>query len=211
MALKQITNAGSAPDGSRYVTLTDGAGNLGTTTAAGGQIVTLASAAGTNSTITANSDGLSTQNALIVANQGSVYNGTTYDRARSVQGSASTGLGVTAVGTIPTANINSGVPSTATTVAAGSLVLKAAAGNVYSVNCTSGGSAGYLMLFNATSAPADGAVTPAFVAVVAANSTYSTDFEYPIYCGTGATLVFSTTGPFTKTISATAFLAGQVL
>lgn len=100
------------------------------------------------------------------------------------------------------------VVNTATAAVAGSLVLKASPGNLYDFNITAGASAGYLMIFNATSAPADGAVTPAFCIPVAANAGLAMTFPFPKRFSVGITLVFSTTGPFTKTISNTAFMAG---
>lgn len=71
---------------------------------------------------------------------------------------------------------------------------------------TTGAVAGFLMTFNATSAPADGAVTPRECIAVPAGVTVGLDFgeqsePYP----TGLTVVFSSTGCFTKTASATAF------
>lgn len=96
-----------------------------------------------------------------------------------------------------------------TAVAAGSLILKASAGNVYGYEVCAGASAGYLMLFDSATVPADGTVTPRRVHAIAANASLSRSFNPPLRCATGITLVFSTTGPFTKTISATAFLAGD--
>lgn len=71
---------------------------------------------------------------------------------------------------------------------------------------TAGAVSGYLMTFNATSAPVDGAVTPRECIAVAAGQTASLDFggQSEPY-ETGLTVVFSTTGCFTKTASATAF------
>lgn len=101
------------------------------------------------------------------------------------------------------------VSSAQTTAAAGSLVVKASAGNLYGFEVCTGAAAGYLMVFDATSAPADGTVTPKLVYAVAANTSFARQVTYPFRCATGITLVFSSTGPFTKTISATAFLAGH--
>jgi hypothetical protein len=94
----------------------------------------------------------------------------------------------------------------------GSHVLKASAGNLYSLYVTTGTTAGYLMTFNATSAPADGAVTPIDCASAPANATTSITFNGapPDVYSTGITAVFSTTGCFTKTISATAFFKGRI-
>jgi hypothetical protein len=65
------------------------------------------------------------------------------------------------------------------------------------------------MIFDAASAPADGTVTPKLVEAIAANASIQQSLRTPIRFSTGITMVFSTTGPFTKTASATAFLAGD--
>lgn len=90
-------------------------------------------------------------------------------------------------------------------------VFKGSAGNLYSLSVTNGTASGYLLLFNATTAPADGAVTPlACYGMPSANSTFALSFgSVPAYYSTGITAVFSTTGCFTKTASATAFFSGQ--
>jgi hypothetical protein len=91
-------------------------------------------------------------------------------------------------------------------------VLKSSAGNLYSVVVTTGATGGYLLIFNATSAPADGAVTPA--ACVPAVANFATSVSYapgpPSVYSTGITAVFSTTGCFTKTASATAYFDGAI-
>ena len=65
------------------------------------------------------------------------------------------------------------------------------------------------MIFDSVTVPTDGPVTPKLVQVLAANSSIQTDRDIPIRFTSGIVMVFSTTGPFTKTISATAFLAGD--
>lgn len=82
---------------------------------------------------------------------------------------------------------------------------------IRSLYVTTGAVAGYLMTFNAVSAPADGAVTPVECVVAPANSTVSIDFgETAEPYVTGMTAVFSSTGCFTKTASATAFFKGRM-
>lgn len=79
-----------------------------------------------------------------------------------------------------------------------------------SLYVTTGAVAGYLMVFNAVSAPADGAVTPQVCVYVPALMTVSYDFgETAEAYATGLTAVFSTTGCFTKTVSATAFFSAR--
>lgn len=82
---------------------------------------------------------------------------------------------------------------------------------IRSLYVTTGAASGYLMVFNATSAPADGAVTPAACIVVPANNTAHIDFgETTQAFMAGLVAVFSTTGCFTKTASATAYFSGRV-
>lgn len=168
-----------------------------------GNIMAAISAAGS-------SDGRTTSSsALIVGSYESVFNGTTWDRTYSIQGAtAGTGLGVSAVAETP--HSTNGTGGSACTSVCSNLVLKASSGNLYSGNLTSGASAGYVMIFNATSAPADGTVTPAYCSVLSANSTWNmANTPIPALFSTGITIVFSTTGCFTKTASATAFISGQ--
>lgn len=98
-----------------------------------------------------------------------------------------------------------------TAAAAASKILKAAAGTLFGINAVSGGSAGYVMLFDSATVPADGTVTPVKVYVLAANSSLDIRFVNPLKLATGGVLVFSTTGPFSKTASATAFLSGDMI
>jgi hypothetical protein len=104
-------------------------------------------------------------------------------------------------------------PSFVQTVAlASSLVLKAAAGSLYACYVTTGSTAGWLMLFDATAAPANGAVAPKDCIYCPANAT--TEIELPFLTAepfaTGITAAFSSTGPFTLTASSTAFIKGIV-
>lgn len=112
---------------------------------------------------------------------------------------------------VPSASASSGTAAAVTPVAAGSLVAKASGGTLYGVNVTAGASAGYVLIFNATTAPADGTVTPARCIPLAANTGIEVNYRsVPLYFATGITVVFSTTGCFSKTVSATAFIAADV-
>ena len=92
-----------------------------------------------------------------------------------------------------------------------SRVLKASAGTLYSVYVTTP-SAGYLMLFDATTVPIDGAVAPVDVVQCASSATTVLDYTAtPLSFNTGIVAVFSSTGPFTKTASPVAFFKGGVL
>jgi hypothetical protein len=110
----------------------------------------------------------------------------------------------------PSPSSNTGLTPVVSSAAEGSKVLKASAGNLYAYQVTTGAAAGYVMLFNATSAPADGAVTPVKCVAVPATSTVGVTVSPPEYFSTGITAVFSTTGCFTKTVSNTAMFSGDV-
>jgi len=82
-------------------------------------------------------------------------------------------------------------------------VLKAAAGNLYSVSGYAGVAA-WIMVFNATSAPADGAVTPIIWAYVPVAGSWSINYStFPAAFSTGITVCASSTGPLTKTAVST--------
>ena len=94
-------------------------------------------------------------------------------------------------------------------------VLLAAAGSLCSLTVVVGATSGYVLVFDATSAPIDGAVTPAWWFPVKSDGTnggaaVSWQAGSPRTFATGITAVFSTTGPFTKTASATASFSAQV-
>jgi len=132
------------------------------------------------------------------------FNGTTWDRARGdVNGAYSV--------VTPGSSAANALSRQATTVASSTLVVKASAGNLFGYNIVSGAVAGYVMFFDATTAPADGTVTPKMCFALAANASIQADRDIPIRFTTGITMVFSSTGPFTKTASATAFLAGDAV
>lgn len=151
----------------------------------------------------ASSGSTSTANIGPCAMLAHVWDGT---NSRPLAGDAS---GLYAV-EVPSASTNAGVAVNATSVAAGSLIVKASPGNLYGYNVTSAASAGYVMIFNSATVPADGTVTPARCIPLAANTGLEVDLRgQPTFFSAGIVIVFSTTGCFTKTISATAFIAGD--
>lgn len=108
---------------------------------------------------------------------------------------------------------SSGVALTPSTTTESNHVLKASSGSLSSLTVAIGATSGWVLVFDATSAPADGAVTPKWWFPVASNGTsgaISAAWVEPAQFSTGVTVVFSTTGPFTKTASATAQFSGQV-
>lgn len=117
------------------------------------------------------------------------------------------------VTTTPSAAAGAGVANVSSTAAESGRVLKSGAGNLYGLTLTITTASGYAMLFNATSVPGDGAVTPVYCFPVQSNGTNggaSWAWHTPLYFSTGVSVAFSTTGCFTKTASATGAFFGQV-
>ena len=111
----------------------------------------------------------------------------------------------------PSATTTYGITPGSSTVLESGHILKASAGNLYSLYVTTSYDAGFLMTFNSTTIPANGVVTPVECFLVPAYSTGSLDFSsIPDFYSTGITVAFSTTGPFTKTASATCFFKWRV-
>lgn len=112
------------------------------------------------------------------------------------------------------ANTQRIVPAQATYVVSTSAeanhILKNAAGSLVDLEVSTGAASGFVLVFDAVSAPADGAVTPIKCWQVPANAALDKSFPIPVQFNTGITVSFSTTGCFTKTASATAFISGDI-
>lgn len=213
---------------------------VGTYTEAGGAVknqIAVVTTTATGATITSSAalaDGSSnTQARSIDQTYNMVYNGTTWDRMRSgitADANATTGLLNTNsllyngstwdrargdvngsyVQQIPSALLAAGITPVVTSAVGGSLVVKASAGNLYGVNVVAGASAGFVLIYNTTTAPVDGAVTPVKCLPLAANAGLEIAYrDNPTRYSTGITVVFSTTGCFSQTISATAFISAE--
>ncbi len=92
----------------------------------------------------------------------------------------------------------------------GSRVLKASPGLLNGFSATSGATAGYVLLIDSATVPADGAVTPKFCyALPAGQTTGASWISYPAPFNSGIVIVFSTTGCFAKAISNTAFFSAN--
>ena len=111
----------------------------------------------------------------------------------------------------PSAGSSFGVATVSTPTVAGSLQVKASAGNLYGFQAVTTASNGFVMLFDASTVPADGTVAPRRVYPLPAGVAVGDSFDPPLAFVNGILLVFSSTGPFTKTLSATAFLAGEAM
>lgn len=148
-----------------------------------------------------------------------------YDKLRYGLGAPSTVaaiafLAATLLGAAPTrayppdypSVLQYGIAPVTSTAAESSHIFCTTQCSVWSLVVTSGAVAGYVLTFNAVSAPADGAVTPVDCVVLPANSTVSISYDPgpSDYMTTGYTAVFSSTGCLTKTASATAIFKGRV-
>lgn len=106
----------------------------------------------------AQSSGFTGRGVQAVAAQNQAFNGSTYDRVRTVQGSDGTGLGLTGVAETPNSAAGAAiVPATA--LGATSLVGKASPGNLYGATVTAATTqtgAGYFIVANLAAAPASG-------------------------------------------------------
>lgn len=104
--------------------------------------------------------------------------------------------------------------TTSSSALAANTVINSAASALYSFNVsadsTLSGAAWWIMIYNATSAPADGAVTPVkCYAMPLGTTSYSAAFPSPVPFSTGIVIGVSTTGCFTKTASTHAFISGD--
>jgi hypothetical protein len=119
----------------------------------------------------------------------------------------------------PSTNTPSSASSAALTPAtsaalASNTVVKASAGNLYSfevsADSTLSAAAWWIMVFDATSLPANGAVTPKKCYAMALGVTsYAAAFPMPVAFTTGITIGVSTTGCFSQTASVHAFISGD--
>lgn len=91
-------------------------------------------------------------------------------------------------------------------------VIKSSPGNLYSLYAITTSVGGYLMTFDATTPPADGPVDPMECVAVPPHGVValSTDGGPPDHYRNGIVAVFSSTGPFVKTASSTAFFKWSV-
>lgn len=153
--------------------------------------------------------------AVTVADGADVTQGALADAAATAGGTGSVSaklrLMTTQLGTLNTTLQTpiTGVSQAQYSAAASSIVAKASAGSVVSIS-GSAANGSYIMLFNATSAPADGAVTPVKCwGPMAAAGPFSFGWgPGPVLTmATGITVVSSSTGCFTKTATNAPFIS----
>lgn len=99
----------------------------------------------------------------------------------------------------PTSDVLATPTSTETAAAASGFLAKAGAGNLYAVECSNDTTAGYLMVFDSATLPANGVVTPKKIYVMAANSSLRVAFNPPIRMTNGIAVRYSTTGNYNLT------------
>lgn len=150
---------------------------------------------------------------LLVNTQSYLYDGATQSLGREVTAGLTAGTGTMAVDRVPSSVAPVAIAPNPSGALASNVVLKASAGNLFSLNVAATTVSGYVLLFNATSLPANGAVTPVRAWALNAGQTLDLTFDPPLRLGTGITAAFSsnTTTPFTLAASATAFISGEAL
>lgn len=99
---------------------------------------------------------------------------------------------------------------TQNTTAASSKVLGASKCQLFGFNGTTGATAGWFLVYNLTAVPVDGTVTPVKAYAVGTNSSIEVGYSPALSFPVGCTIAFSSTGPFTQTLSATAMISGEV-
>ena len=103
----------------------------------------------------------------------------------------------------PSSATNVGITPVVSASAESCHVLKASAGNLYSVSGYVGAAA-WLMVFNTMTAPGDGAVTPTVWAYAPGAGSWAISYgSIPAVFSTGITVCASSTGPLTKTAYST--------
>jgi hypothetical protein len=125
-----------------------------------------------------------------------------------VSGTVAVAGAVAISGTVPTSRAPI-APVVSTALESGH-VLKASAGSLFSLQFSTTSTIGWMLLFDSATVPADGAVTPKKAWAVDQSSSSTYQWDTPLSFANGISIAFSTTGPFTKTASATAFFSGEV-
>ena len=103
------------------------------------------------------------------------------------------------------------IEPTAVASATSGLVLKTAAGNLYSLQVANAATGGYVLLMDQTTVPSAGAVTPSkcfFMPSAAGNLSLS--FNPPLRFSSGIIMLYSSAGCFTFTASNPTFMSGEV-
>lgn len=116
---------------------------------------------------------------------------------------------------LSSAGATAATPTSASALAANQII-KASGGNLFSftvsADSTLSAAAWWIMIYNAATAPIDGAVTPLKCYAMPSGATgFAAAFPNPVSFSTGITIGVSTTGCFNKTASTHAFISGDAL
>ncbi len=205
------------------VTIANGADvALGTTTDAVATTPTTGSAATTIALLKAIANGVTSPipagtNVIghVITDTTSVTNATLSAETTKVIGTVNQGTSPWITSTAPSSSATIGITPIVSASGESSHVLKAGAGNAYSIYATNlTATAGFLLILNSTTAPGDGAVTPLACAPLAPNGVAALNYAPgpPGVFSIGITaVVTSATTCFTKTTGViTAFISGSV-
>lgn len=155
------------------------------------------------------SDGAALTTRVTTFDLNSLYNGSTADMWRSISASPANGTGVGAVAIAPNSHAGSAITPVVSSAVESGHVLKASAGNLYRLRVTST-VAGYVLIFNSTTVPSNGAVTPQSCTQAGVGTTEIDHATIPDRYTTGISVAYSTTGCFTNTLSVTAMIEGEI-
>jgi len=112
---------------------------------------------------------------------------------------------------IPSASAAAGIVPGKHAALNSGILLRASAGNLYGIEASTTGVAGYLLVLNAAAVPGGGPVVPVAHCYIAAFGTCGLNYNPPLALNVGVVALFSSaTTPFTFTPSATAAFVAQV-
>lgn len=113
---------------------------------------------------------------------------------------------------IPNTAAGAGITTVKSSALESNHVIKNSAGNLYGFQVTTGATAGWVLVYNGTTAPTAGgaAVAPEKCYIIGANTTIGVAYTpVPLSLSTGIVLVFSSSGCLTNTASSTVFFSGD--
>jgi hypothetical protein len=133
----------------------------------------------------------------------------------TVGGNVSLAPGSNVIGGVsqaPTASAAFALTAVSSAVPESSHVLKAASGNLYGFSVIAGASAGYVLVLDTATVPADGPVAPKKCYPLPATGVLAASWQPgpPVAFVNGITVVFSSSGCFSKTAQTAAFISGEV-
>lgn len=189
MAIKQIFNAGTAPDGSQYVVLTDGAGNLAPAAAADSLVQIDQTTPGTTNGVVVNSSALPT-GAATSANQ-TTMNTNIVQLHTDLTAATPAGTNTIGAVTLNTIATTGGIATTARLAAAAATTnatnVKTSSGRIYSIQGYNAAAYPvYLVLYDsAANPPVPGSTTIRKKVAVPATTAFALDWALGLSFNTG--------------------------